>query len=308
MESFEAVKQKLLNRRLYARVSFFAYMVLLVLAVYLLLFVNSWLGLGLGAAVVAFFFLVARRQVKSYGIEMSEASVRFGAGAPLEDLHYTAENGLPMAEFNALQMLPLHDAKKALLSRNSFAGRAFGLDLAASEITMHYPARVRGKDSFRFVSGTLLTARHPANGMAGDWLLLAKGLLDPDAEQGFVEACGYRRLGAPAALEEKYTLYGHGMEPLPAPTARRVARLSQAHANVTALRLWEQGAAALVQSRFYTGRYPPRVSPDDADLQTNHLPERDDVWALFRHWAAASAPAEEPTPSLVQETPVQDKT
>lgn len=304
METAQQTIQSLTTRRTYLRVAMIAYVPLCVAAV-ALLFVSTWAGLALGALAVGFYLFWLRGRLRRYRDDVAVAVTRFGVAAPLTDVAIGASHGADEEKFRSLRMLPLHKGKNTLLVRNGFTGRDGALTLTGAEVTFHYPARIKGRDSYRFLSGTLLTSAHTGNSAGGDWLLLKKDLLDAAAQTAFLAADGWQAVQTPAALAEKYALYAGGAgQVLPDFIARRIAKLCEAHPATAAMRLWETGAALFLHNRFYTGSYPLSVSPAQAHIGENTLPVREDAWALFRSWARAETvhPQAEPAQDNPQNT------
>lgn len=287
METFETARSKLLALRKRVQVLYLILAALYVVAFVCLLLSYRMVGVVMALINVALYLFVVRRQAKAYEQAMAQACVRFGTAAPWQNVQFTPEGGPTQAEVEQLQLLPMHTGQNVLLHRNSFTATANGLTLQASEVTLHYPAKVGKRDSYRFLSGTLLTARHPANSAGADWLLVKKDGVDAEALQKFVQQCHYRVAAAPAELDEGYALYTHADSAAPPRTvARQVAKLSGLGQGFTALRLWPEGAALFLDKRFFTGRYRPRTEPEEALLRANGLPERDEALELFRRWAA----------------------
>lgn len=248
-----------------------------------LIFVSQPLGIAVGLANAAYYLLWLRRQMKAYDSSMARACVVYGLCQPWQDVVYMDDHSLTSEDLRALRMLPLHDVENALLSRHGFSATAGTLGLTGSEITLHYPALVGNRDSYKFLSGTLLTARDPVGGSDGDWLLLANGLLEPYAQETFLAQCEY---SPSASGVGNYAFYHHGPVAVP-PVAvlRRIEKLTKHCPAVGAVRLWQSGAAIFIKGRFYTGRYRPNIAPDEALLRQNSLPERDEAMAFFRFWS-----------------------
>ena len=248
-----------------------------------LIFVSQPLGIMVGLANAAYYLLWLRRQMKAYDSAMARACVVYGLCQPWQDVVYMGDHDLTAEDFCALRMLPLHDVENALLSRHGFSASAGELRLTGSEITLHYPAQVGNRDSYRFLSGTLLTARHPAGGPDGDWLLLANGLLEPRAQEAFLARCEYYPSESGVG---NYALYHHSpVAVMPAEILRRIEKLTKHCPAVGAVRLWREGASVFIKGRFYTGRYRPNLAPDEALLRQNSLPERDEAMAFFCFWS-----------------------
>ena len=282
MDAFTETLQALDRQRIRIR-WMFALHVALYAAALGLLFVSQPLGMTLGMANAAYYLLWLRRRMKAYESGMARACVTYGLCAPWQEVDYTGDHSLTAQDLRELQILPLHDAKNALLSLHGFSAVAGTLQVKGSEVTLHYPAQAGGRKSYKFLSGTLLTAQHPANRCAGDWLLVTHGLLDAQAQQEFSARCGYSPVDCAA---QEFAVYSHlsGAQ-LPAAAVRRAEKLIQSRPAVAAMRLWPSGAAIYLKGRFYTGRYRPNITPDETLLRQNGLPERDEVMAFFRSWS-----------------------
>lgn len=281
MESFSEARQALERQR--KRIQWmFGLHVAVYAAALGLLFVSQPAGILAGLANAAYYLFLLRRRMKAYDSAMARACVVYGLCAPWRDAGYADRGSLTPQALRELQILPLRDTETALLSLHGFtAATADGsLRVEGSEITLHYPAEVGGRNSFKFLSGTLLTARYPGNGAGGDCLLLAKGLLEPRAQETFLAQCGYH----PGGTEiEGFSLYHHAPDAaLPGTVTRRVEKLIKGCPTAAAVRLCQSGASIYFKGRFYTGRYRPNIAPAEGLLRQNGLPERDEAMAFFR--------------------------
>lgn len=259
-----------------------------VYAAALILFVfGKWTpALVLLGANLLVYLLVVRRTVGGYAQAATEANLRFGLCAGLGDVAYQNKGGMAQAEFERWAMLPMEGKGNGLLCRHLVTGREKDMDLTCAEITLHYMAAgAKGKETPRFLSGSLLTARGKADQGRGDLLLLYQSLLDPEVREAFLQANGWHAAeGAP----ENFLLYARRPgEQLPDYLTRRVTKLCGEMKRLGALRLAPDGAAAYLDMRFYTGSAYPTTRPSAAQLQENTLAERDDLWALFRFWFTA---------------------
>lgn len=281
METFSETQQVLERQRKGLQWMFGLHAAIYAAALGLIL-VSQPLGIMVGLANAAYYLFWLRRQMKAYDSAMARACVVYGLCQLWQDVVYMDGHSLTPEALRTLQLLPLHDTKNALLSRHGFFAAAEALSLTGSEITLHYPAQVGSRDSYKFLSGTLLTARHSADRSIGDWLLLANGLLEPRAQEAFLAQCEY---SPSESGVEGYSLYQHGSGGvLPAAVLRRIEKLTKHCPAVGAIRLWQSGAAIFIKGRFYTGRYRPNIAPDEALLCQNSLPERDEAMAFFQFW------------------------
>lgn len=240
----------------------------------------------LGGANLLFYFLGVRRFIRTYAQAATEANLRHGLCASLEDVDYRPKGGMTQAELEEWAMLPIQGKGTGLLCRHFLSGREGELRFTCAEVTFHYgTAGAKGREEQRFLSGTVVTARSPSDAPMGDWLLLREDLLEPGAREEFLRAGGYQGArGAP----EGFLLFAHREgEQLPEPLAQRISGLYAESKRLAALRLAGNGAAAYLDLRFYTGSGYPTARPDAARLRGNTLPERDGLWDLFRFWFAA---------------------
>lgn len=281
METFTETLQTLDRQRIRIR-WMFALHVALYAAAFGLLFVSQQLGMILGIANAVYYLLWLRRQMKAYESGMARACVIYGLCEPWRDVDYTGDHSLTVQDLRELQILPLHDAKNALLSLHGFSAVAGALQVKGSEVTLHYPAQVGGRKSYKFLSGTLLMVQHPDNGSAGDWLLLAHGLLGAQAQQEFLARCGYFPVDCAA---QGFAVYSRLSSQLSAAAVKRTEKLIQSCPAVAAMRLCRSGVTVYLKGRFYTGRYRPNIAPDETLLRQNGLPERDEVMAFCRFWS-----------------------
>lgn len=259
-----------------------------VYAAALLLFVfGRWTrALVVLAANLVLYFLIVRRVLGFYAQRATAANLRFGLCAGLEDMAYQPKGGMTQADLEQWAMLPLEGEGNGLLCRHYVTGRERDMDLACCEVTFHYAVdAVKRRDQQRFLSGTVLTARGRRDDRRGDWLLLSQSLLDAGAREAFLQSNGYHAAqGAP----EGYALYAHRPDArLPDYLTRRVTKLCGEMKRLGALRLTQDGAAAYLDLRFYTGSSYPSTHPSAAQLRENTLAERDDLWDLFRFWFSA---------------------
>lgn len=259
-----------------------------VYAVALLLFVfGKWTPAGvLLAANLLVYFLAVRRAVGGYAQSATAANLKFGLCASLEDVAYQAKGGMTQADLEKWALLPVEGKGNGLLCRHFVSGREGDMDLTCGEVTFHYMAiGAKGKEEQRFLSGTVLTARGAADSRREGWLLLRQNLLEAGVREAFVQTNGcHAAQGAP----EGFLLYAdRAGARLPDELARRLAKLCGEVKRLAALRLAEDGAAAYLDLRFYTGSAYPSTRPSAAQLRENTLPERDGLWDLFRFWLTA---------------------
>ncbi len=278
-------EQRIKKLRLYARVSLIAITALVLISAWLLLFFNAWLGLGLAAFTLLVYLLIVRRITGGYDGAMGEACVRYGIGSTLQELQCPAEK-LTQEDFTAWQLLPLLRGPNSLLCNRAFTGILDDVSIYGCELTLHYPKAHGNRTEYEFISGTLFTTNHPANGVNGDWLLLRHGLVDQNALRNFLQECGYREQSAPYALAKSFDLYTHVPENrLPTAMAKRFVQIAQQYKSIVALRLMAKGAALFLRNRFYTGKYPASVSPQLVLEDHGLFPERDPCWSLLHTWA-----------------------
>lgn len=231
---------------------------------------------AMAAACIATFIL-AREMNRSYVQQATRANLEYGLCSGMENFTYAPRGGWTEEEFRKLEILPLATGKDRIMARNSFWGEKEGLTFSGSEITFHFDAEQGGTAGFHFLSGTLLTAQGKTAVGQGTLILL---------NQAFLEFGEVRRY-----LEEHYTpmpcglanfqLYSKTGEPLEEGMLHHLKKLPD---TVTVLSLTPDRAVAYLDRRFYTGAKYPAVRPTAQRLQENTLPERDEVWELFRWW------------------------
>ncbi len=284
-ETHNALTAQRSRVRLYYLLYIFLYAVALVFVILKQLPVASIIA---GGNAVLYFVFV-RGQVKGYSSAVARASTLHGLCASLTDPQSTGSKGMTSADFRRLELLPIRDTADSLLAREGFSGKGFGLQLQGWEVTFHYPVEVKGHTSYKFLNGTLLTAELPqAASEQADWLLVRKGVLDPDAQQTFVRQNGFVPITCPVeALTQQFDLYGKAAEEMPGSWADRILRLAEKAGSLNALRVSPRQAAAFLGNRFYTVRTRLADLPTAEQLRICLLAERDPVWELFRFWGTA---------------------
>lgn len=233
-------------------------------------------------AACLFVFFMAHQTNRQYTRSATSANLRYGLARELEDFAYRPAGGITEEEFRAWKLLPIAEGKQRLLCRNFFSGQKRGCTLAGSEVAFHYRTKAGGTAGYRFLSGTLLTAKSKRRQSAerGGWLLLSDEQVEELEVQEFLGENSYQHVrGGPAGWQ----LYSDQEGEAPEEFLRRLADLP---ASVSALRLTESGAAAYLNGRFYTGAHYPAARPTVQRLQENTLPERDELWGLFCWWLA----------------------
>lgn len=245
-------------------------------------------GILAGANLLAY-VLFLRKYIGGYSEAAARENILLGLCAPLDEAAYTGSKGMAAEQFRALAMLPLMEGENHLLVRNGFSGRGFGLDLSGCELTLHYAAQGAKGAVYRFLSGTLLTAAPQSGVCEGDWLLLRRELLDESVQSVFLEEHGYTPANCPdSGLDDRFQLYaGGGAEDMPRRLAGWLARAADKMDRMAAVRLTNREAAVYLENRFYTGRTRVRDLPNEEWLAHCPLPERDEVWELFRSWSTA---------------------
>lgn len=255
-------------------------------AVAVLLFVRGqalYAGV-LTAACLAVFFM-ARQSNRQYSRSATSANLRYGLARELEGFAYRPTGGMTEEEFRSWEILPIAEGRQRLLCRNFFSGQEDDRTLTGVEVAFHYRTESGGTAGYRFLSGTMLTATGPQRAETGGWLLLSREQAENIEVQQFLSERGYH-----SAPESPAGLHLYSPTGAAAPE-ELLARLSQLPKTVTALRLTASGAAAYLDRRFYTGARYPAARPTEQRLLENTLPERDEIWELFRWWLTAGETA-----------------
>lgn len=259
--------------------------VFLLAAAMIFVFRVAWAGMVISLVNLITYILYVRRELLRYSEEVALATVRHGLCRSLDHVVCQGKDGLSREIFESWNMLPLYEGKNSLMSRHSFSGTGYGMKLAGSEVTFHYPAnRKEGKEKFCFLSGALLTGEKTAE-HEGDWLILQKGLLEETAKTAFLKQRGYQASDSPDLLREHFEIYQ--MEEsgeFPGDMAERIENLRKKCRNIGAVRLNAAGAAVYLNRCFFVGNTYPKVTPTEELLERNYFPERDEVWKLFRNW------------------------
>ena len=230
------------------------------------------------AACLATFFL-ARETNRSYVEQATQANLKYGLAAGLENFSYTPKGGLSAEQFRELEMFPLAGGKDPLLCRNGFTAQDGNRTFSGQELTFHFQADQGGTAGFHFLSGALIQGRGEGRPTGEDILLLSDALWEYPEVRRYAQE-NYRVQPCPL---EGYRLYTKGEE---APGDWLFNRLKDLPRTVSALRLTQDRAVVYLDHRFYTGSRYPAVKPDVERLRGNTLPERDDLWGFFRWWLA----------------------
>lgn len=290
MEAINNAIEAMRAKRRNLQILFIGYAVVFVAALLLLAYGRSYIGIAICVVNLAVYFVLLRPRLLGYQDMVNDATVRFGVAEPLEQPENdSAKGGLTREEFTALELLPLMPTENALLCRNNFSGEKDGMTLRGSELTFQATGTAaQGKERYRFLTGTILTADYHAPTKEGDWLVLGPGLMSREVKEQFLQENGYRPVQAGETLEKKFSIYTRtDAEEMPDWLERRVVTLTETHKKVYALRLKQGAAAVYLWDRFYTFNLKLRDLPTPEGLSHNYLPERDDCWALFRYWGEA---------------------
>ena len=281
----EQFHDKLAAQRRRVQILFVAHTAVYAIALLLMVFQHMTAGMVLGVANLLLHFLLIRGQLKGYSQSATDANLLLGVCQPLTEPRCTGGAGMTDEAFDALALLPIRRGKgRSLMAHNGFAGRLNDMEVQGFEATLHYPVEKNGKTEFQFLNGTLLTAgwQQP---VSGSCLLLHKHLLEPGAEQAFLEQHRLRTVTPDTPALKEYLLCAEHPEQVPQAVCRHLALLAQAAPGLGAVRLAPHQAAVFLVNRFYSRRIKVRELPDTAALTTNPLPERDAVFALFRWWS-----------------------
>ncbi len=235
------------------------------------------------------YFLVVRRQKQAYFHAVNETGITRGLCQPLTDAAYTGRKGLDRRGFEEMEMLPIRDNDSALLVREGFSGKGYGLTLKGWEVSFHYPSSGGGRNAYQFLTGCILTAEGPRTpDPRSDWLVVKHDLVERGAMDAFLKEHGYRISPCSLkALTMAYDVYSRDGEPLPDRWADAFQILSQKVRSLGSLRVTGDMAAAFLAGRFYTGKPKLKILPSAAQLGRNPMPERDPVWDFFRFWSEA---------------------
>ncbi|MGN0983814.1 MAG: hypothetical protein ACI4OI_03130 [Gemmiger sp.] len=281
----EQFHDKLAVQRRRIQILFLVHTAVYALALLLMVFQHMTAGMALGVANLLLHFLLIRGQFKGYSRSVTEANLLLGVCQPLTEPRCTGGTGMTDEAFDALALLPIRRGKgRSLMAHNGFAGRLNDMEVRGFEATLHYPVEKNGKTDFRFLNGTLLTAGGQQT-FSGDCLLLHKHLLEPGAEQAFLEQHHLCTVTPDSPALQDFLLCAERPEQVPQAVCRHLALLVRAAPGLGAVRLAPDQAAVFLVNRFYSRRIKVRELPDAAALTTNPLPERDAVFALFRWWS-----------------------
>lgn len=128
------------------------------------------------------------------------------------------------------------------------------MEVQGFEATLHYPVEKNGKTDFQFLNGTLLTAgwQQP---VPGSCLLLHKHLLQPGAEQAFLEQHHLRTVTPDSPALQDFLLCAEHPEQVPQAVCRHLALLAQAAP------VWGRYGWSLIRRRcFWSIGFIPGVS------------------------------------------------
>lgn len=247
-----------------------------VMAMLMLLRSQTLVAAVLVAACLATFFL-ARETNRSYVEQATQANLKYGLAAGLENFSYTPKGGLSAEQFRELEMFPLAGGKDPLLCRNGFTAQDGNRTFSGQELTFHFQADQGGTAGFHFLSGALIQGKGEGRSTGEDLLLLGDALWEYPEVRRYAQE-NYRVQPCPL---EGYRLFTKGEE---APGKWLLDRLKDLPSTVSALRLTRNQAAVYLGHRFYTGAKYPAAKPTAERLRGNTLEERDALWALFRWW------------------------
>ncbi len=236
-----------------------------------------------------FYYVYIQKERKACSDAIVDATITYGVCAPLTEVRCLGSGSLTAEDFDSFKMLPIHVANKSLLSESGFEGKRGSLLLRGWEASLHYPVPgAKGKDMYRFISGTLLTAQKK-DGTAGDWLILKKDYLNYLAEEEFTMQNGYCQAECSIAeLSENYTVYGKEEgAAFPDELAWIVRKAVKQAEKIAAVRFSADSAQVWIGGSFYTLRTRLRFLPDAEWYTNNLLAERDAAWTMFREWGAA---------------------
>lgn len=233
-----------------------------------------------GFAVVLYLFYI-RRVTRQYCWEVIKANICYGLCAGYSDVEAIEKDSLSEAVFDGWKMLPRSTEKgDTILSRNGFSCSVKGKTLNAAEMTVHYGvANEKGRKSYHFLSGTSLWCE---GGNRGDWLLLRRNWIHPEALKEFLELHGYQSVFAGEKLEEDFMLYSCQEDAqLTKDLEKDLVALAEAAIPLGVLRLSEEYNAAFLLNRFYTPKVHITAMPTPQELSKNTLPERDAIIRIF---------------------------
>ena len=273
----------------------------------------------IAAAVIAaadfiWYFAWLSRKRRKFGDDVVAANVIYGVCKPLADINYLGKDSLSPEELYTMDILPVHIAKKSVLSESGFEGKYSRLTLNGWELSFHYTVPgVKTKDMFRHLSGTLLTAERgkagaetseagsgglsnaaaqgePAGSAVSDpeneWLLLHKSMINDTAQQEFLEKKGYYPADCGSSeLTDSFDVFSKAEgAALPDQLAKAILKAYRQAERIGAVRISQQSALVFLYGSFYTLRTRLRFLPDENWYTHNLLAERDTVWSFFKTW------------------------
>ncbi len=242
------------------------------LAVYALALIGAFASpkaaLAVAGVNLALYLLIVRRLRRDYRVSAGREMVRFGLWPDLDRAQWSGS--VTPEELTALELLP--PPVGDVLCRWSFRGERSRREVTCAEITLHYESETdKGKRDFRFLSGTLLTARP---GGEGEYLLLHRALLDPAVQGELLSAGGWTPRELPGGGWEDYGAWGKGEPTQLSPSALEALKGLKAQGNLGALRLGREGLALFLPNRFYfPDETSSRVPLTQEDLDKCRLPQ-----------------------------------
>ena len=288
MKTVTETANELKKRGKRVQILYIVFVEVFVIALIVALFRKFIPAVAIVIANLIFYYAYLLKERKACSDAIVDATVTYGVCGPLSDVRCLGSGSLSAEEFDSFKMLPIHVTNKSLLSENGFEGKRGSLLLKGWEASLHYPVPgAKGKDMYRFISGTLLTAQRK-NSAAGDWLILKKDYLNYLAEEEFVSQNKYFPASCSIGdLSENYSVYGKEEGAAFPDELARIARKAVKQAEkIAAVRFSADAAQVWIGGSFYTLRTRLRFLPDAEWYTNNLLAERDAVWTMFREWGA----------------------
>lgn len=235
-------------------------------------------GFALCAVSVCAHLFYGRKLTREYCSRVQELNLRHGLSAGMENPRITGSDTLTEEIFDTWQLLPRRHGKgKIILSRNGFVFSCRGREVHSSEITLHYGVG-ENKKTFHFVSGTMLWC----DAGEGDWLLLHKDWIHPDALAEFTREHGYHAAQLGESLAKDFLLFSHSADAaLPEELEKKITALAAQASALAAVRLCREHSVLLLVNRFCFPKVDVNALPTQRELTQNTLPERDAALKLL---------------------------
>lgn len=263
------------------RILFLLYLLAAILAL-VLFFWNQAATLAVLGISLLYHFLLVRPKSRAYEAAYVHACAQLSLERHLKQARHTPEPTLDAADLRAARLIADNGAPGSILLREGGAGLGGGREVRLGDVTFAHSFSMDGKKHHEFVTGCWVRVAL-ARDTGLDWRFLPPQVMLPASRMSFREEHPeLEGLSLDSPLwKDGLILRPNGTPDLPASGALRALERLRKHSQArTAVCIQGSTLHVFLVNRILGQKVNVRLSPTDAQLERDLLPELTDILAL----------------------------